>query len=101
MSESVEVPFGDDPSETATLLLAAAVELDLDPAVEVRTTSEGMFVVSEEVAKKAKLKGDKVEPDPEPPSVDDTIVEETEQPKPAKKTTAKKTAAKKTAKAKE
>jgi hypothetical protein len=53
--EEVEVPFGDNPSETATLLLAAAEDMDLDPGV-VKTTSEGTFVVPADLAKKAKVK---------------------------------------------
>lgn len=52
MSESVEVPFGDNPSETATLLLAAAEELGIDQSV-VQTNSEGAFVVPEKVRDKA------------------------------------------------
>lgn len=51
MSDEVEVPFGQNASETATLLLAAAEELGLDQAVV--QTREGMFVVPEEVNKKA------------------------------------------------
>src|SRR3954471_9000292 len=47
MSNVVEVPFGDNPSETATLLLAAAEELGRD-ASEVRT-SAGVFLVPEEI----------------------------------------------------
>lgn len=50
----VEVPFGDDPGETATLLLAAAEDLEL-PAGAVRTTGDGLFVVPAEVADKAGL----------------------------------------------
>lgn len=61
-------------SESATLLLAAAEDLDLDAAV-VRTTSRG-YLVPQEVADKAGLgEGESA---------------------PAKKTAAKKTAAKKT-----
>lgn len=52
MSDEVEVPFGENPAETATLLLAAAEDLELDPGV-VRTTSDGVFLVPEEVAAKA------------------------------------------------
>lgn len=48
MSEKVEVPFGENPQETATLLLAAAVELEL-PQDVVATTSEATFVVPAEV----------------------------------------------------
>ena len=51
MSDQVEVPFGDEPGEQATLLLAAAEELGLDP--DVVRTSEGAFVVPSEVNDKA------------------------------------------------
>jgi hypothetical protein len=50
---NVEVPYGENAQETATLLLAAAEELDLDQSV-VRTT-EGAFSVPPEVADKAGL----------------------------------------------
>lgn len=50
-NESVEVEFGDNPSETATLLLAAAEELGLDASVV--AVSEGQFVVPSEVNDKA------------------------------------------------
>jgi len=53
--ETVEVAFSANNQETATLLLAAAEELDLDQSV-VRT-SEGKFVVPKEVADKAFGKG--------------------------------------------
>jgi hypothetical protein len=49
--EQVVVPFGDNPGETATLLLAAAEELDQDQGV-VRTV-EGAFQVPADVAEKA------------------------------------------------
>ena len=52
MSE-VRVEFDDNMSEAATLLLAAALDLELDPSV-VRT-EEGAFVVPEEVANEAGL----------------------------------------------
>lgn len=52
--DEVSVEFGDVPSETATLLLAAAEELGLDASV-VRVSSDGGFLVPEEVAKKAKI----------------------------------------------
>ena len=65
-------------SDNAILLLAAAEDLDLDASV-VRTTSDGHFLVPEEVAKKAGIKAD-----------DD------EDTKPAQKVAAKKAAAKKT-----
>lgn len=51
MTERVEVPFGDNPSEQATLLLAAAEELDLGQ--EVVGTASGAFVVPPEVAERA------------------------------------------------
>lgn len=71
---TVEIPFGDSNSDNATLLLAAAEDLGLDPAVEVRTTTES-FVVSQEVADKAGL-GEKPK--------------KAEKKSPAKKTSAKK-----------
>jgi hypothetical protein len=49
---NVNVPLGDNPSETATLLLAAAEELGLDQTVVGYDSYEG-FVVPEEVAKQA------------------------------------------------
>lgn len=76
MSDLVEVPFGDKPSETATLLLAAAEELDLDANV-VGTSDNGIFRVPQEVADQAGFGEEKA---------------------PAKKAAAKKTAAKKTEK---
>lgn len=72
MSDEVEIKF-DNASEQATLLLAAAEDLEMDPSV-VRTGT-GVFYVPQDVADKAGLKPD-----------EDT---------PAKKTAAKKTAAKK------
>lgn len=51
VSERVEVPFGDNASETATLLLAAAEELGLDQRVV--GTSESGFLVPGEVKDKA------------------------------------------------
>jgi hypothetical protein len=51
MSEYVEVPFEDKVGEQATLLLAAAEDLDLGQSV-VQTRS-GAFYVPEEVAQKA------------------------------------------------
>jgi hypothetical protein len=50
--EEVEVEFGDDPGETATLLLAAAEELHGDQSL-VRTGT-GVFYVPKSVADKAK-----------------------------------------------
>lgn len=51
MSDEVEVPYGKNPQETAILLLAAAEELGLPPAV-VRT-NPGVFIVPAEVNAKA------------------------------------------------
>jgi hypothetical protein len=77
---NVEVHFGDNAQDTATLLLAAAEDLKLEPTVvEVRGTST--FSVPEEVAEKAGLKV--------------TSADEDEQEKskaPAKKAAAKKSA---------
>lgn len=50
----VEVPFGEDAGETATLLLAAAEDLELDPGV-VRTGT-GVFLAPPDVVKKAGVK---------------------------------------------
>jgi hypothetical protein len=50
-NEPVEIAFDDDPGKQATLLLAAAEDLDLDQG-EVRTTAGG-FLVSQEIAEKA------------------------------------------------
>jgi len=57
MADEVLVPYGEKPSETATLLLGAADELDLEPFVVHNQPEDGGFRVPEEVAKKAKLKG--------------------------------------------
>lgn len=62
MTQEVVVPFGASPSDQATLLLAAAEDLDL-PASVVRT-SEGAFVVPQEVYDKA-FDG----PEPETPNL--------------------------------
>ncbi len=95
MSE-VEISFGDNASDTAILLLAAAAELGRD-ASEVRTT-KGAFVVPEEIADAAGYGA--------APEEDDKIVDKDEaeideevlvEPEPAKKPAAKKPAAKKTA----
>ena len=51
---NVEIAFGENPAETAVLLLAAAEETGAGPAA-VRTTSFRSFMVPEEVAKKAGL----------------------------------------------
>lgn len=49
MSDTVEVPFGDNPSDEATLLLAAAEELDL-PIQCVTIQNGDTWVVPPEVA---------------------------------------------------
>lgn len=51
MSEPVEVPFEDNPTDQAVLLLAAAQELGLEQSV-VQTGSR-VFIVPEEVRDKA------------------------------------------------
>jgi hypothetical protein len=56
MSEFVEVPFGDNPEEAATLLLAAAEESKDHSAADVRTIS-GSFLVPKALADKAGVKG--------------------------------------------
>jgi hypothetical protein len=82
MSET-RVPFGNDASETAILLLAAADDLGQDAHV-VRTTSERFFLVPEDVARGAGLyeepeseDQDPSEPDEEPegeqPAEDESV----------------------------
>lgn len=111
----VQVPYGDKPSETATLLLAAAEEAGEDQATAVRTGSFGTFFTSEAIAKAAGVdyvKDDgvdvpellEVEPtlDPSEPDRSPLPAEAEESPaEPAPKTTARKTAAKKTTASKE
>lgn len=112
----VQVPYGDNPSETAVLLLAAAEEAGEDQATAVRTGSFGTFFTSEEIAKAAGVdyvKDDGVDV-PELLEVEATLdpsepdrsplpaeADETPAPEPARKTTARKTAAKKTTASKE
>lgn len=86
MSDQVEVPFGDNASETATLLLAAAEKLHDDQGL-VRT-SEGKFLVPKDVADEAGVDYESDDDDQDDQDDDD-------ESKPARKTTAKKTAAKK------
>lgn len=76
----VSIEFGDNPSETATLLLAAAVSLGRDQS-EVRV-SLGDFIVDEQIANEAGFG----EPAGERPA----------KKAPSKKAAAKKAAAKKT-----
>jgi hypothetical protein len=62
----VTIPFGDNPSDTATLLLAAAEEAGQDASV-VRTSGDGEFIVDEELAKAAGVgDGNDEEPAEEP-----------------------------------
>lgn len=87
MTDTVTVPFGENASDNAVLLLAAAEELDLGAGVV--KTSEGAFVVPQEVYDRAFGESEQepekdTEPEPEP-----------EPEKPAKKSAAKKTAKKK------
>lgn len=77
MSEAVKVPVSRD---NAILLLDAAEKLGHEARV-VKTTTDGNFLVPEDVAKEAGLSGE-------------------DKPKAAKKTTARKRAAKKTTSAK-
>ena len=56
MSEFVEIPFGDNAQETATLLLAAAEESKDHSAADVRTGT-GVFIVPKELADKAGTEG--------------------------------------------
>lgn len=63
MSDDVTVQFDDNPADQATLLLAAAEELDLGAGVV--KTADGAFVVPEEVRDRA-FKKDEPEPEPEP-----------------------------------
>lgn len=93
------IPYGDDAGKTATLLLGAAEDLDLEVSV-IRTQSDGFFLAPEEVAKKA---GVDYTPSEEPVDQADLIQgDEADQSnpqwgeEPAKKTAAKKAAAKKT-----
>lgn len=84
------VPFGDDASQTATLLLAAAEDLGLDQRVV--GTVEGGFLVPTMVKEHAfpDESAEHSEPEPEP-----------EKKAPAKKAPAKKAAKKTAAKKKE
>lgn len=57
MSDTTYVAIGGNASETATLLLAAAAELELDPGVVGFRPGDNAFEVPVEVAKKAGLEG--------------------------------------------
>jgi hypothetical protein len=56
MSDNVQVPFGDNPSDTATLLLEAAQKKGYDPSVvTLKSDSAGnVFEVPQDVASAAK-----------------------------------------------
>lgn len=107
MSDTVHVPFGDNMSETATLLLAAAEETDTPVASVTVDHFTNSYVVPAEVAKKAGLST--VDPDADfakevkaaegtDIEVDtSTIGDPSAEPAPAKKAAAKKSTAKKTA----
>lgn len=84
--DEILIEYGDQPGETATLLLAAADELGYEPYVVRNQPEDRGFRVTKDVAVKAGL----AEPDPEP---------EKKAPakKAAKKAPAKKAAAKKSA----
>lgn len=85
---SVEVPFGEKPGDTATLLLAAAQELGLDASVVRTRPTKRLFIVPEEVSERAFGARE-----------DEGEDKTGQEPKkaPAKKSAAKKAAAKKTA----
>jgi hypothetical protein len=79
----VKVPFDANPTDQAVLLLAAAEELDLGPSAV--KTSEGAFIVPEEVHQRAF-----------PPEKKEEEAPQQEQaPPPPKKAPAKKSAKKK------
>jgi hypothetical protein len=109
MSDKVRVRFGKSASDTATLLLAAVEEKEMDANV-VQVSSLGGFVVPVEIAKQAGLDyedldeadGSKYneaqveEAENTPLEGPNGPIESEEAPKPAKKTAAKKTTARKT-----
>lgn len=80
---NVKIPFGDDPRETALLLLGAAEDEGLEQEI-VRTDGEGNFYAPREVAEAAGVEFD--DPDAE--------ADADAEPAPAKKAAAKKTAKK-------
>jgi len=88
MSNDAYVKYGDDAEKTAVLLLEAAEKAGADASV-VRTTSDGEFIVPEEIADAAGVEYEVDDSD------DDGDGDEDEAPKPTKKAAAKKSAAKK------
>jgi hypothetical protein len=91
MSDEVLIPYGDDASDTARTLLAAAEVLELDPGVVRHQPDDGGFRVPEEVA----AKGGFGEPDDDGASKSADSEQDSDQKttKPRKRT-AKKTAKK-------
>jgi len=101
MSNKVRVPYGDNRSETATLLLAAAEESKDFGVDDVQVSSYGGFLVPEEVAKGAGLDYEDegvamghVYSDQQVTEAEKESVE-TPEPEAPKKTTAKKAASRK------
>lgn len=84
----IEVPYGENPKETATLLLAAAIELGIDKTSIRTAPRRDLFVVPDEVAYKALG----TEPEGEAPAKK-AATKKT----PTKKSATKKTAAKRAA----
>lgn len=82
MADEVLIPYGDNASETAILLLGAADELGYEPFVVRNQPEDGGFRVTEDVAEQAELSpadgGDDGAYDPSDHTVDEvkTYVEE-------------------------
>jgi len=55
MSDEILIAYGDNPGDTATLLLGAADELELEPWVVRNQPEDNGFLVPVEVAEKAGL----------------------------------------------
>ena len=92
MSKDVKVAYGDSAKDTATLLLAAAEELDLDPGVVRTSPFDSAFLAPEEVAKKAGV--DIVEDEDTSANETPSSAEDEGEKKPAKKAAAKKSTSK-------
>lgn len=73
----VKIPFGDSASDTATLLLAAAEDKELDPNV-ITTDGHGNFYAPKSVAKKAGVEHESAEepdvPRNDAPGLDPDVV---------------------------
>jgi hypothetical protein len=65
MSTQIKIPYGTEPSKTATLLLAAAEETG-DGQASVLSQGDGYFLVTQETAEAAGLSGEEVYEAPEP-----------------------------------